>query len=57
MLEGQIATVSEGYNKADEASVKKSCVSTDVGEASTVLLRLAWNDIVVNGGKMACSQI
>jgi hypothetical protein len=33
---------------ADEVSAKKSRVTKDVGEAFTVLLLLAWNDIVVN---------
>ena len=42
---------------ADEVSAKKSRVTKDVGEAFTVLLLLAWNDIVVNGDKMSVSQI
>ena len=42
---------------ADEISAKKSRVTKDVGEAFTVLLLLAWNDIVVNGDKMSVSQI
>ena len=41
---------------ADEASVKKSRVTKDVGEAFTDLL-LAWNDTVVNGGEVAVSPI
>ena len=42
---------------ADEAAVKKSRVTEDVGEAFTVILLLAWNDIVVNGGKMSTTQL
>jgi molybdenum cofactor biosynthesis enzyme len=42
---------------ADEVSAKKSRVRKDVAEAFTVLLLLAWNDIVVNGDKMSVSQI
>ena len=42
---------------ADEAAVKKSRVMKDVGEAFTVILLLAWNDILVNGGKMSTTQL
>ena len=35
----------------------ENCETKDVGEAFTVLLLLAWNDIVVNGDKMSVSQI
>ena len=42
---------------ADEVAAKKNRLTKDVGEAFTVLLLLASNDIVVNGDKMSVSQI
>lgn len=42
---------------AEEEAAKKGQVTKNVGEAFTVTLQLAWNDIVVNGGKMSTSQL
>ena len=42
---------------ADEVTTKKCRVTKDVGEAFTVVLLLAWNDVITNGGKMSVSQL
>ena len=50
-------TSTKKFKMAEEADAKKSQVTKDVGEAFTVILLLAWNDVVVNGGKMSTSQL
>jgi hypothetical protein len=45
------------FNMADEVAAKKSRVTKDVGEAFTVFLLLAWNDIVVDGHKTSVLHI